>query len=335
MEWVPDSAVSPIDTSSFAAQMSRYTPTPRWAKLPLGVGFKGQCASVAVDSSDNVYAFGNGDDAIVVMSSDGTFLRSIGSGEEFDHPHSVVLDHDDNIWVVDAIGSFIQKRDQDGKVLLTLGERGSPSPKWSNEPFNWPTDIAILPTTGEFFVSDGYYNAAIHKFDPNGTLIKSWGAPGGDPGEFCCPHNICLVGTDRLAVADRENFRLQFFTTEGEYIEQWHVVHPNAVRQSRKNPDELLIAELSPPAYLHGMPNVGNRVAVLDSKSGALIGRVGGLLPGTGDDEFLCPHGVADDSQGNLYVAETISLFLERFLGETPVPGEPVCLKRFSRSSGS
>ena len=86
--------------------------------------------------------------------------------------------------------------------------------------FNRPTDIAIHPINRDLFISDGYGNSRIHKFDSYGRHILSWGSPGTEPGEFSLPHNITILGNDKVAVCDRENFRVQIFSLDGEYIKQ-------------------------------------------------------------------------------------------------------------------
>ena len=68
-----------------------------------------------------------------------------------------------------------------GKVLAAIGVPGAPSPYLSGEPFHRCTHTALAPT-GELYVSDGYGNARVHKYSPDGRLLLSWGSPGTDPG---------------------------------------------------------------------------------------------------------------------------------------------------------
>ena len=85
-----------------------YSPVKNWAKIPLGISFYGDCGGVAVDSKDNVYVFNRGTDPVCVFDPDGNFLRSFGHGE-FDRPHGIEIDNDDNIYLVDdGPGNFIQ-----------------------------------------------------------------------------------------------------------------------------------------------------------------------------------------------------------------------------------
>jgi hypothetical protein len=53
-----------------------------------------------------------------------------------------------------------------------IGERHQP-----NAPFNHPCDVAIAPS-GDIYVADGYGASRVHRFNPNGELIGTWGEPG-------------------------------------------------------------------------------------------------------------------------------------------------------------
>ena len=218
-----------MNTTTF---QTRYEPVPGWAKLPMGVTFRGDATSVAVDSKDNVYVFNRGTEPIAVFDVDGNFLRGMGHGE-FVRPHGIEIDRNDDLYLVDDNGHFVQKRTNEGQVVFTIGTKGEPCDWQSGGMFNRPTDVAIHPDTGELFVSDGYGNSRIHKFDPDGQHMMSWGQPGTDPGQFSLPHNISMVGLDKVVVADRENFRLQIFTTGGEFVEQIHIHHPMSVTQGK------------------------------------------------------------------------------------------------------
>lgn len=88
------------------------------------------------------------------------------------------------------------------------------------DPFNLPAGIA-LNDAGEVFIADGYANARVHKFSPEGKHILSWGEPGTGPGQFNLPHGAWIDSKDRVLIADRENDRVQVFTQEGEHITTW------------------------------------------------------------------------------------------------------------------
>ena len=78
-----------------------------------------------------------------------------------------------------------------------------------------------LHRRGEFFISDGYGNARVHKFAADGKLLFSWGEPGTAPGQFNLPHGVWIDRRGRLLVADRENDRVQVFDQGGKLLEVW------------------------------------------------------------------------------------------------------------------
>ena len=119
----------------------------------------------------------------------------------------------------------------EGRLLLTLGVSGRPSDTGATSPdyrtvqrggppFNYPTNVALSPE-GDIYVSDGYGNARIHRFSPDGRLLHSWGQPGAGPGQFNVPHGIAIDRQGIVLVADRENSRIQRFTPDGEFIDEW------------------------------------------------------------------------------------------------------------------
>ena len=131
---------------------------------------------------------------------------------------------DDSIYLTDDGGHFVRKCSLDGKVLLELGVPGKPAPYMSGEPFHRCTHTALSPK-GEIYVSDGYGNARVHKYSPDGKLLMSWGEPGTGPGEFNIVHNICTDADGWVYVADRENHRVQVFDGNGKYETQWNNLH--------------------------------------------------------------------------------------------------------------
>ena len=313
---------------------TKFEPVAGWAKLPMGVTFRGDATSVSVDSKDNVYVFNRGTEPIAVFDKNGHFLRGMGHGM-FVRPHGIEIDQDDNIYVVDDDGHFVQKLSNDGEVIFTLGKKGVHCDWQSGGMFNRPTDIAIHPESGDLFVSDGYGNSRIHKFDSDGKHLISWGEPGTDPGQFSLPHNISMLGDDRVIVADRENFRLQIFTTSGEFVEQIHIHHPMSVTQGKGNDKALYVGEMIPPPVQQGVPNLGARIAIL-SCSGEFLQHVGGSLPGLGADQFTAPHGVATDSEGSIYAAEVAwTNYFSRSENsglEEPPLGEVISLRKWRRT---
>ena len=281
----------------------RYGVVENWAKLPEGWEFK-DVAAVAVDSKDNVYVFNRGEHPMIVFDREGNCLRSWGEGA-YPRAHGLHIDANDIPYCTDDAGHVVRKCTTDGKVLLELGVPGKPAPYMSGEPFNRCTHTALSPK-GELYISDGYGNARVHKYSPDGKLLFSWGEPGTDPGQFNIVHNIVTDAEGWVYVADRENHRVQVFDGEGKYEAQWNNLHrPCGLYCHQATRSEFLIGELGPGMNVNrNHPNLGPRLTICD-KHGKRIARLGGEQ-GAGEEpgKFLAPHGVTMDSRGDIYVGE-------------------------------
>ncbi len=281
----------------------RYRPVVGWGRLPDTWSFV-EATSVAVDGRDNVYVFNRGAHPVIVFDRDGTFLRAWGEGT-FRRPHGVTIGPDDSLWLTDDQHHTIRQFTPEGKLLLTIGDPDTPASLQSGQPFNRPTHVALCPRTGDVYVSDGYGNSRVHKYDPRGRHLFSWGEPGTDPGCFNVPHNLATDAEGLVYVADRENHRVQIFDGRGQYLGQLNNLHrPCGLFADRRDGGRLYVGELGSDLAVNAtVPNIGQRVSVLSMK-GDLVGRVGGRFPGEAPGEFIAPHGCAVDSRGDLYVAE-------------------------------
>ncbi len=297
----------------------KYRIVEDWAKLPEGWSFK-EVGAVGVDGNDNVYVFNRGDHPMMVFDRDGNFLRSWGEGE-YPRAHGVHMGPDESIYLTDDGGHFVRKcRLDNGKVLLELGVPGKPAPYMSGEPFHRCTHTALAPN-GDIYVSDGYGNARVHKYSPDGKLLMSWGEPGTDPGQF----NIWIY------VADRENHRVQVFDGNGKYEAQWNNLHrPCGLYMHNTSNPVCYIGELGPVMGVNrNSPNLGPRVSIVDHQ-GKLLSRFGDAHAGTAPTAFLGPHGLAVDSRGDLYVGEVSWTQWPQFF-DTPRPAHIRSLQKYEK----
>jgi DNA-binding beta-propeller fold protein YncE len=286
-----------LGTESFTYQV-----VENWAKLPDGYSFK-EVGGVGVDAQDNVYVFNRGAHPMMVFDRGGNFLRSWGEGI-FPRAHGITMAPDDTMFLSDDGDHTVRKCTLDGKVLFMLGTSGKPAAFMSGDPFNRCTHVAIDPRNGDFYVSDGYGNARVHKYTPDGKLLFSWGESGTDPGEFNIVHNIATDKDGWVYVADRENHRIQVFDPNGKFETQW-------VNMAR--PCGLYLDQPSGLAYIGELgaaigPNaegrkLGPRVSIYNTQ-GQLLARLGDEGEGESPGRFIAPHGVCIDSRGDIYVGE-------------------------------
>ena len=293
-----------------------------WGQLPQGWTW-GQVAGVACDSQDRVHVYTRTDHPYMIFDKTGCLVDHWGE-EILDMAHSVYVDVEDSVFILSHRAHFILKFNKNGKHTLTLGKRGKPSDTgytkegrvpaspWASggglptkngvahggPPFHQPTDIAV-GDNGDIFVSDGYRNARVHKFSGDGKLLASWGEPGDaeklrntkdGPGLFHTPHGIWVHG-DRVYALDRENNRIQIFTTNGDFVDMWI----NLERPTDMYVDKEGIVYVS---------ELEDHVSILDL-DGNLIGRFGSErsnAPG----KFWGPHCIWVDSAGDLYVGEVL-----------------------------
>jgi DNA-binding beta-propeller fold protein YncE len=181
----------------------------------------GTVSSVAMDPSGVIYVLQRGDkaDPVIAVDKAGKTLRSWGKGM-FTVPHSVRVDAAGNIWTVDAGSSVILKFTPEGKKLqeISVGEMAV-GDKCAFPTLCGTTDITFGPN-GRLFISDGYGNARILEYAPDGKRVKVWGSAGTGPGQFNIPHGIAYQG-NTLYVADRGNSRVQRFDLDGRYLGEW------------------------------------------------------------------------------------------------------------------
>jgi DNA-binding beta-propeller fold protein YncE len=271
-----------------------YEQIHEWGILPGELVF-GKISAVAIDSKDRVYMYQrdrakNGTPPIVVFDGAGQYLQSWGE-EIFIDPHGIFISSSDELYAVDRDGHQVVKCALTGEVLLRLGHGGKPA---LQAPFNHPNDVAVSES-GEIYVADGYANSCVHRFTPNGEHVLSWGRPGTGPGEFRVPHGIWVDTKERVFVADRENHRVQLFTTDGAFLTEWTDFY---------RPTDIFIDA-------HGAIYVTDlipRVSVFDP-DGTLLARI---RPANNN-----VHGVWADSLGNLYVAATDGPTLEKYVRQT------------------
>ena len=285
-------------TQIVGAGRHRYAVDNDWAKLPPGIEMK--AAAVTVDDQDRVFCFNRvADHPVLVFDRDGTFLESWGAGL-FGQPHAIRFDPEGMLWLTDGHLMQFYRFTPDGRLLSTIGERGQrsdtgvpaddlSSTAWkrvthAGGPFNIPTDIAFAPD-GAMFMTDGYGNARVHKFDAQGRHVTSWGEPGTGPNQFNLPHGIWIDRHGRLLVADRENDRVQVFDQAGTLLDIWptRLVGPAFFYVDAE--DVVYIPE----------HNAGF-VSVL-TLGGETLARWGGPM------HKSC-HGIWGDSQGDIYVVQ-------------------------------
>jgi DNA-binding beta-propeller fold protein YncE len=303
-----------------ASQLS-YEVVEGWEQLPRGYEHR-DVAGVAVDSEDRVFLICRGDHPVIAYDRDGKFLGSWGEGEFTYRTHGITVGPDNMLYCTDDGNHTVRKFTPGGKLLMTLGTMNTPSDTGYDGkdymsiarpagPFNRPTNLAVGPK-GDLYVSDGYGNCRVHRFSTSGELRQSWGVPGTGPGQFYLPHGIAVAADGRVFVCDRESDRIQIFSPDGAYLDEWtdtqRPTHLVFDAQGRAYVSELWWHQ-GQTSRRHGPMHEARygRVSVYD-KDGRVLARWGSAdacAPGS----FAAPHGLAVDSAGAIYVSEVTWTF--------------------------
>ncbi len=304
-----------------------------WAENVCGPGWQsGSTSGVWAESADRVYVFQRGclpeipsptsivptrnasgyslsasDPArhprweynLMIFNRDGKLIDSWEQHNDlFVRPHRVVMDPHDaerHVWLIDDGAHMIYKFTNDGELLMSIGEFRVPASDENH--FGRPTDIAFLPN-GDFFISDGYTNTRVVKFNKEGEYLLEWGKPGTGPSQFDTVHGIAVDNQNRVYVADRANSRIQIFDENGEYLDEWNdITYPYSLYMS--GDQHLWVADGRTNKILKY-----NLAGQLQNSWGTF-----GTMPGG----MWGPHQFSVDNENNFYVADVHVGRLQKF----------------------
>ena len=319
---------------------------PNFFKLPEGQYF-GEAAGVALNKAGHIFVYTrNGSSsghiiapqaaALYEFNPDGTFVRVLKELYSMAWAHAVRVDPQDNIWLVDNGSDMVVELSPRRQVELVLGRRresvastevrppvmpGTPTRAAVNTTFNEPTDVT-WDTQGNIFVSDGYKNMSVAKFNKDGAWVKRIGKGNGaeagtGPGEFTNPHGIASDAKGNIYVADRGNARIQVFDPDLKFQREIRINVPappdatltNAQPGTGGNtfkpgaPWAICITS-GPNQVLYSADAFPGRVykLSLDGKVLGYFGRDGKQLK-----QFNWIHAIACPSENEIYVAEILN----------------------------
>ena len=246
---------------------------------------------------------------ILVFDDKGNFLDRFGD-EYFATPHGLWINSNDEILFADSGNHAVRKFDTSGKLMMTLGtpnELGA-----YGAPFRSPTR-AVESVDGDIFVSDGYWQNKVHRFDSHGTHITTWGegepvfkkeawelyktetcceatgVPGNGPGQFNLPHDVTVDNDKNVYIMDRQNNRCQIFDSDGIYMREWSDI---------RGPNDAVIIDDNIMVVAEGTGSI-----LIITLEGEVIDRWGQRGEGLGEFRGY-PHGIWIDNNQTIYVAE-------------------------------
>ena len=323
---------------------------PNLLKLPPNI-YLGEAAGVATNSKGHIFVFSRGNSTgpaygataaqLLEFAPDGKFIREIGHNlYAWSFAHAVRVDKQDNIWAIDKGSDMIIKFDPEGRVAMVFGRKkeasdeGAEAWKRVNPPrpavdgqFRQPTDVT-WDTQGNIFISDGYVNSRVAKYDKNGQWVKQWGDRGKEQGQFNTPHSIASDAKGNIYVADRGNSRIQVFDPDGTFEREIkiHIPVPPGIHPwmgPMPNPEQAMNGLMGsgtpwaicispgPTQYLYSADAYPGRIYKM-----TLDGQVVGMFGQTGRQmkEFGWIHEMDCASENTLYVAEILNWRVQKLI---------------------
>ena len=229
--------------------------------------------------------------------------------------HGLFIDHNDFVWIGTFRHHRVMKFTRSGELVMQIGEYEVTGGSNDESLLGGPSGIWVDPSTNEVFISDGYSNRRVIVFDgETGAYLRHWGAygerpddtyrsnrdPAGPaPRQFSTPHGLIGSNDGLIYVADRRGNRIQVFQQSGDFVTE-KIIAPET-----RSSGSAFVVGLSPDAdqeWLYLADGTNHKVWVLRRSDLEVVGEFG--RGGRQVGQFLRPHGMSVDSQGNIYVGE-------------------------------
>jgi hypothetical protein len=281
---------------------------------------------------------------VIVFDTAGNFIKAWGGGgrgyEWPEREHGIHIDYKGFVWLggnncptnglpglKPVADDQLLKFTQDGRFVMQIGHSNQSKGNADTQNLHRAADVWVHPQTNELFVADGYGNHRIAVFDADtGAFKRMWGAfankpvdddhcelvapksfpDGPGPQNFSTVHAIRVARDGMVYVADRENRRVQMFTTDGRFVKQLVKTATPFARDLALSPD---------PEQQFLYVGNGDDIVIVDRRTLETVGaiKVAGMIGGG--------HQIATDSKGNIYIAQTTAgLQKLAFKGMSPLP---------------
>lgn len=323
---------------------NRYKWIDNWAKIPDTQSASEGWAhhGMAVTEAGEIIGFHQGDATVLVFDTDGEIIKSWTIPVREAHQMALAYQGTKTyLWVADpgnknvkVNGKYASAQGEwGGQVLrMTLGGQidtriTTPEHEAYEAGKFAPTSVAVYQSTrggnDDIWISDGYGESYVHRYTASGEYIRSISGEEGDAGRFACPHGVWIdyrKSEPELLIADRTNRRVQVYDLEGKYKRHFGSDVLNSPSGFAIDGDQLIVAELRARLAVFDRDDVfvcyigeNERIARVERNSREDVPGWPNNLDSNGHvirptileaGKFNSPHGLAADSDGNLYVGE-------------------------------
>jgi sugar lactone lactonase YvrE len=281
--------------------------------LPPGFG---GVPAVALDSKRNLWVFQRapiGKPQLFKFDTNHKLVLQVGEdviGYQ-DKAHGMAVDAEDNVWITAANSATVMKLSPDGKLLMTIGERGRRG-DWNEargQRLLWQPLMVAFGPNGDLFIGEGHANespndtdstdpannigaARVIHLDRNGTFINQWYGNQVGQGKFSAVHGLAVDPRNGdVWIGDREEYRIVVYTADGRFLK---------TLQMRNLVCALYFDSRGEPWMASGQDG---QFLKLD-RSGKVLGAIGNGM-GIGTGQFIEASYWAMDKDNNLYAGDT------------------------------
>ncbi len=266
--------------------------------------------AVAVDPSGNIWVTESGQDRVLEFTESGeppTQLGSEGSGlVQFKGIGGIAANSKGDVYVTDSGNARVQELGPSGEYIRSFGSNALHGGQLLD-----PTAIAI-DGSGNVWVLNavGSSGDRIVEFSGTGAELTKFGENGSGEGQLGVAYGLAISGGN-LYVAEGANSRVQEFSSTGEYIRAFD---PKGSGNGESNvPSAIATEPISGDLYVS---EAGSDIVQVFSAEGTYITSFGS--PGSGAGQLSDPRGLAMNSSGTVYVADSGNRRIEEW-----APGLP------------
>jgi DNA-binding beta-propeller fold protein YncE len=272
---------------------------------------------VAFDRDGNFWAYQRspaGRPALFKFDKNHKIILTVGDDVlgHLDKAHGMTIDPQGNLWIAAANTALVMKVSPQGKLLMTIGERGHRG-DWiesKGQRLLWqPLDVAVS-ANGDIFIAEGHGEespndvdspdptnnqgaARIIHLDKDGRFINQWFGDHVGQGRFYSAHTVAVdPKTGLVWIGDREEYRFVLFKQSGEFVR---------TIQMRNLTCSLRFDPSGEPWLADGMDG---QVLKID-RNGNVLGAIG-AGQGKAEGQFMESNYMTWDKAGNIYLGDTI-----------------------------
>jgi NHL repeat-containing protein len=281
--------------------------------LPAGFG---GVPAVALDSKNNLWVFQRADAGkpqLFKFDPNHKLILQVGPdviGYQ-DKAHGMAVDAEDNVWITAANSATVMKISPEGKLLLTIGQRGRRG-DWDEtkgQRLLWQPVMIAFARNGDVYIGEGHANespndaesddpannvgaARIIHLDKNGRFINQWFGNEVGQGKFSSAHGLAVdPATGDVWIGDREEYRIVVYSSDGKFLK---------TIQMRNLVCALYFDSHGNPWMATGQDG---QFLKLD-RQGKVLGAIGNGM-GIGQGQFIEASYWTMDKQDNLYAGDT------------------------------